>query len=120
VLDQRRAGAPTTRFVFVPDTIPLDSSARAGYAGRYWSEELSTAWDVGMTDNSLTVRLDGVGSVAEPVAQQFRDGFGSRLFVMRFDRDATGAVSGFRVWTRGTRAIAFRRTTSELPRPQDR
>ncbi len=120
VLEQRRDGAPTTRFVSVPDTIRLDPSARARYVGRYWSEELATAWDVGTTDSSLTVRLEGVGSVAEPVPQQFRDGFGGRRFVMRFDRDATGAVSGFRIWTRGTRGIAFRRVPAEVPRAPDR
>jgi CubicO group peptidase (beta-lactamase class C family) len=86
----------------------LAPAALAGYAGDYFSPELETVYRVVAVDGGLVARHVRHGDIAlTPVD---RDLFaGSQWFFGRvaFDRDAGGAIAGFRVTGNRVRDLRF-------------
>jgi hypothetical protein len=71
------------------------------FAGEYRSEELNVTYSVAMRDSSLVVQ----SSTLHPV---FKDAFvGDYLGIVRFSRDARGAVAGFTLNRSGARGVRF-------------
>ena len=93
------------------DVEPVDLS---DYAGRYVSDELETVYVLAVEDGALVARLPGVAD-AFPARATTPDTFvvtvyGSYPVTLAFDRDASGAVAGFRVDSGGrTRDVRFDR-----------
>jgi CubicO group peptidase (beta-lactamase class C family) len=76
----------------------LSSAALKGYAGRYYSEELDSWYDITEQNGSLRFRCRSINEQLEPVAE---DQFRWSSWRMRFDRDGQRAVTGF--WLSGNR-----------------
>ncbi len=85
---------------------PLPPQDFGQYAGRYRSDELGVEWTV-LADSGRLVLRDERGSDT-PIEPIFRDGFDGPGTV-RFERDATGAVTALTMTTRGVRALRFAR-----------
>ena len=74
--------------------------------GRYANDELDVVYTLEMPADELTLRIPG----RKPIVMQpiFRDGFvASYLGVLKFTRDASGAITGFTSHTQGVREIRF-------------
>ena len=85
---------------------PLERSAFAQYEGRYWSDELGTAYRVVLQADTLELR-DERGDDT-PLVPLFRDGFDGPGTV-RFERDTAGVVTAMTFTTRGVDALPFTR-----------
>ena len=83
-----------------------DAHALARFAGEYASAELDTRWRLVSEGNQLHVHPKRGDAV--PLIPVFEDAFqGPGL--LRFQRDATGTISGFEVDVGRARGIGFRR-----------
>ena len=79
----------------------------APYAGTYRSDEADVTYRVAMKGTSLVWTLaEWPDVVLEPVALDFFRGGG---LLLRFERDASGAVTGLRVTDRGVVRLPFHR-----------
>ena len=84
------------------------------YAGRYVSDELETVYTLSVEDGALTAHLPGVAD-SFPARQTTADtvvvtAYGGFPITLAFDRDAAGAVTGFRADAGGrTRDVRFER-----------
>jgi hypothetical protein len=68
----------------------------AAYAGTYYSEEIDTVYTIGVEGGSLTVRFRPAQKFAlRPV---YADAFEAEGNILRFTRDGSGRVDGFRVF----------------------
>jgi CubicO group peptidase (beta-lactamase class C family) len=91
----------------VPDAAPVDL---APLAGRYFSEELETFYDLAVEDGSLVVRHRRFGEVT--LVHAAADRFTSGTFPitnLEFERNGSGRVTGFRVGNGRARDILFER-----------
>ncbi|HEX7052013.1 MAG TPA: serine hydrolase, partial [Longimicrobiales bacterium] len=79
----------------------------ASYAGRYFSEELETYYDLSVEDGRLVIRHRRFGPV--PLTHTDRDTFSGTLPVTRvvFRRDERGNVTGFEAGNGRARGILF-------------
>ena len=89
----------------------------AAYAGRYTSPELDITWTIVPGDDCLTVRRRKyVDSHPTPLFNDaFRDDWAPllgypRTYLIRFTRDAHGAIEGLTVSGDGVRNLRFERT----------
>lgn len=86
---------------------PLSPSDFGQYAGRYRSSELGTEWTVVVSGGDVSIR-DERGDDT-PIRPAFRDAFDGPGTV-RFQRDATGAVTALTMTTTGVYLLGFDRT----------
>ena len=79
----------------------------ADYAGRYFSEELETFYDLSVENGQLTIRHRRFGPVA--LTHTSGDSFSATLPVSTvvFRRDAQGTVTGFEAGNGRARGIMF-------------
>ncbi len=106
------AARPQPRPTVSPAPAPWtpDSAALASYTGRFWSEELETMYEIVMVDGRLVARHRRHGDLVLRPLQRNEFG-GSEFFFsrVRFERDAAGQVSGFRLTGGRARNLSFRR-----------
>ncbi len=93
------------------EAAPTDLEA---YSGRYYSDELEVGYRLVLEDGELVVRIPGIAD-AIPTRETERDtviasAYGGFPITMTFERDASGAVTGFQADAAGrTRNVAFER-----------
>src|SRR6185503_9369727 len=76
----------------------------AAYAGRYYSPELDTSYALEIKDGALVLDARRLGGALTP---SVRDEFALGSMVLRFERDAQGRPSGFRVNAGRIRNVRF-------------
>jgi hypothetical protein len=83
----------------------------ASFAGRYFSEELETFYDLSVEEGKLVIRHRRFGPVA--LTHTNGDSFSGTLPVSQlvFRRDAAGTVTGFEAGNGRARGILFTRVT---------
>jgi CubicO group peptidase (beta-lactamase class C family) len=100
-----QAAAPAAREPWRPG-----AAALAAFAGRYLSDELETIYTMAVVDGKLVARHRRHGDIpltpAEPDAFDGGQWFFGRV---RFERDAAGGVTAFRVSSGRARNVLFRR-----------
>lgn len=91
---------------------PVDLS---GFAGRYFSEELETFYDLSAEDGKLVIRHRRFGPVA--LTHTNGDTFSGTLPVtqLTFRRDGQGGVTGFEAGNGRARGIVFTRVSRQAP-----
>jgi CubicO group peptidase (beta-lactamase class C family) len=90
-----------------PPAAAGDAGALSGYSGRYRSDELDAAYTLAVEADGLVVRR---GTTRIPVRADGDDRFvGGMGLVLRFTRDAAGAVTGFTLDAGRVRGIVFAR-----------
>jgi CubicO group peptidase (beta-lactamase class C family) len=90
------------------EAVSLSPAQLDGYTGRYFSEELQAAFTLRIDSGVLTVTRRGAAPQAlRPVTQ---DEFSAGSLTVRFQRDAAGAVNGFRLDAGRVRDLLFQRT----------
>jgi CubicO group peptidase (beta-lactamase class C family) len=82
--------------------------AAASYAGRYWSEELATMYEVVARGDTLVVRHPRTELILRP-RPDGSFGAGPPLGTVRFERDGDGAAARLFVDTGRARAVRFER-----------
>lgn len=100
-------GAPPQLLVRMADA-PITAAERAAYAGRYYADELVTAYDVAERGDTLFLRSRrGAEYALERLAPDtFR---GRDIGTVRFTRDGRGRVDAFLVTTGRVRRVGFAR-----------
>jgi hypothetical protein len=94
---------PSLRFALIPESHPT-AEQLADYTGDYSSDEVDMRYRIRAGDSGLvfsSLKLDPI-----PLRPLAPDLFGSEFGTLRFTRDATGAVSGYKLNT--LRTIDFR------------
>jgi hypothetical protein len=98
------------------EPVALTPELLAAYAGRYYSPELDIYWTLEAGDDHLVAkRRKHVDSQLTPLfADAFSDDWAPILgypttYLVVFERDESGAVSGLRVSGSRVRHLAFRR-----------
>jgi hypothetical protein len=88
---------------------PVDSASvrLADYVGRYYSEELDVSYDVQMEEGRLTARRTWEAPVR--LTPAYPDGFSAPGRTVRFVRNGTGRVTGFRVFAGRALDVRFTR-----------
>jgi CubicO group peptidase (beta-lactamase class C family) len=81
------------------------------FAGRYFSEELETFYDLSVEDGKLVIRHRRFGPV--PLTHTNGDSFSGTLPVSQlvFSRDAEGKITGFEAGNGRARGIVFKKVT---------
>ena len=106
VLKVERDGRVDDAYERLPATTP-DPAGLAAYAGKWYSEELSTTWDLVPDGNSLRVEVRGRPLfTARAVSKDLFSGGQAHL---SFTRDRKGALDGFTVNAGRVRGIGFTR-----------
>jgi len=104
----RFANANGTREAFerVEPATP-DAAALAAYAGVYWSDEVEVSLGIAVENGGLVImrRPD----TKAPLAPTYADAFDSALGLVRFRRDAAGAVVGLSLGDSRAWDVAFQR-----------
>lgn len=102
VIRQREAGPRTFRRhqPVDPATVRLEE-----FAGRYTSDELGISYDLRMREGRLFLHTPL--SAPRPLVPAYPDGFGSQGLTVRFMRDASGRVTGLRVFAGRARDVRF-------------
>ena len=107
-------GQPTGGAVLIGDGLPFvrrtlwspEPEALAGYAGRYVSPEVGTAYTVRVEEDGLVVSHPRRGD--DPMVPIREDEFASKLLgTVRIERDAGGAVTGLRSSDPRARGVLF-------------
>ncbi len=91
------------------DAIAPSSAELRAFAGEYISLDLEVTYRLAARDSELVIQIPGRRKdiVLQPI---FPDGFAGELVgVVKFARDARGAVTGFTVNTYGVRSLRFDR-----------
>ncbi|HWC95328.1 MAG TPA: serine hydrolase domain-containing protein [Candidatus Sulfopaludibacter sp.] len=97
-----------------PPTEP-DAATLAGYAGDYSAEELGVTYRLSVAAGSLTLAAilepSGFPRTTVPVTLRptGKDKFNERGVNLQFERDSSGAVTGFQAEADRTRGIVFQR-----------
>ena len=110
-------GANRTRYARAEMVRPTPEALRA-YTGRYHSPELAVYWTITLDDDELVVqrKRQGRSSLTPIIADVFSDGWmgpilhsAAKPATLAFERDASDAVSGFRLSDSGGRVcnVAF-------------
>jgi CubicO group peptidase (beta-lactamase class C family) len=105
VLRQIWTGWPARQVVTLTRQEPA-RAALAGYAGRYWSEELGAEYTVRATDSTLVLRTRMGGE--RTVRPAYGDVFAGD-FLLAFTRGRGGRVDGFLLSTARVRKVRFER-----------
>jgi CubicO group peptidase (beta-lactamase class C family) len=104
------ASAANTRTVSsAPPPPALPPFTAADYVGSYHSEELNVDYKIELVDGAL--RMVG-GPPARRLEQVGRDAFGGGGMLHRFQRDASGKVTGFTIEAGRVRNIRFRKAAA--------
>jgi hypothetical protein len=106
--EEDAARSPTVWEPFAP--VRPSAAELAAYAGRYLSVELDTTYAVEVTDDGLVLKGRRVGGALAPTV---RDEFTQGPRVLRFERDAGGRPSAFRLGQGRIRNLRF--TRSDAP-----
>jgi hypothetical protein len=79
----------------------------AAYAGRYYSAEVESVYDIALENDTLVVRHRRIGAV--PLEPRSRDVFDAEgpIGELRFERDDAGRITGFSVANGRTRGVRF-------------
>jgi CubicO group peptidase (beta-lactamase class C family) len=86
---------------------PTPAQLRA-YAGRYRNEDLNVVYTLIVRGSTLVIQIPGREDIV--LAPIFKDGFhGSLVDLIRFSRDANGAVTGFAINRVTVRNLPFQR-----------
>jgi CubicO group peptidase (beta-lactamase class C family) len=88
----------------VPAFAPKPAELEA-YSGTYYSEEIDTTYTVGVEAGKLMARFRPAQRLA--LAPVYADAFDSDGDVIRFTRDGSGRVDGFRVYAGRVRHLRF-------------
>ncbi len=99
------ATLPAVEFRRVPK-LPLTASMLAEYVGSYTSTELGVTYDVVRTD-STTLVMRTRWSVDRPLTAVTKDLFQRSRSLLAFERDRRGAITGFAITDRRSRAVRF-------------
>jgi CubicO group peptidase (beta-lactamase class C family) len=112
LVESEGGGRPVTYERYQPAS--YDAGRLGAFAGEYVSDELDIRWTLAIDSGRLEARLAGAAdrTLHPTVADTFRDADG---VVLRFRRDATGAVTGFTVDAGRVRGIAFARVERAGP-----
>jgi CubicO group peptidase (beta-lactamase class C family) len=102
-----QAGQPPVDFEKL-EIVRLTPAQLEEYAGRYHSAELQTTFTVRVVDGELTVLRRG--EAPQRLQPRERDEFASGPVTLRFQRDAAGAVTGYRLDMGRIRGLLFERT----------
>jgi CubicO group peptidase (beta-lactamase class C family) len=93
------------------DTVRPAAAALAAYAGSYFSDELDVSWMLAPSGPGLEVEMSR-GGAGFAVWPSVPDVFLSDDRVLRFERDASGDVTGFRVHKGRVKNLHFTRRSS--------
>ena len=88
----------TVRFRRLMEAAP-GRAALAAYEGSYRSDEVPATYQVSADGAGLALRVAGNAGAAIPLSHLSPDAFGGAGFVVRFQRDAQGRVTGATVGT---------------------
>jgi CubicO group peptidase (beta-lactamase class C family) len=78
------------------------------FASEYWSGELQAEYGIALRDSALAIRQPGTGEVS--LVAFAKDTFvGSGVGIVKFFRDARGAVAGFTISRYNVRNVRFER-----------
>lgn len=85
------------------------ATALAAYTGRFYSAEVESLYEVAVEADTLVVRHRRIGVV--PLQPRSPDVFAARAVIgeVRFERDAAGRITGFKVANGRTRGVLFMR-----------
>jgi CubicO group peptidase (beta-lactamase class C family) len=101
-----QAGQPPLDFVKL-EVVTLTPVQLGEYAGLYHSPELQNTFTVRVVDGVLTVIRRG--EAPQQLQPRERDEFAAGPVTLRFQRDATGAITGFRLDMGRIRDLLFER-----------
>jgi CubicO group peptidase (beta-lactamase class C family) len=87
--------------------IELDAQALAAFIGDYYSEELDVVYTVRRAEGGLEVSVAGKESL--PLRAREADVLRAQFLTLRFDRDASGAVTGFQLDAGRVKNLRFSR-----------
>jgi CubicO group peptidase (beta-lactamase class C family) len=102
-----QAGQSPVDFVKL-ETVSLTPVQLEEYAGRYHSPELQNTFTVRVVDGVLTVFRRG--EAPQPLQPRERDEFASGPVTLRFQRDAAGTITGYRMDMGRIRDLLFERS----------
>jgi CubicO group peptidase (beta-lactamase class C family) len=90
------------------DAFAPSSTELSGFKGQYTSEELEVTYTISARSSDLLLQMPGRPDVLlQPI---FSDAFaGGAVNVVKFSREASGAITGFTVNARGARGLRFNR-----------
>ncbi|CAN5518034.1 hypothetical protein BH09CHL1_BH09CHL1_00620 [soil metagenome] len=99
------------------DSPALANEQLAEFAGRYWSDELHVFYDIAITGETLSLeRLKHKPEPLYPAApDRFFHGFLFDTLDLTFERDATGAITGFSHSSGRIAGLHFRRVPAGTP-----
>jgi CubicO group peptidase (beta-lactamase class C family) len=101
-------GAENDRNVFQPVTFAPSAAEVRAYAGEYYSDDLDVTFRLHPRDSALIVKYVGFPDVA--IVPFGKDEFmGDGAGIVKFSRDANGAVSGFTLNRLVARGVRFER-----------
>lgn len=103
-LVERNGGAHFYAKIDPADTVGVRPQE---YEGRYRSDELQVTYTLAARDGRLTVRLPPDAAIT--LRPMYRDGFGGPGRTVRFLRDASGRVTGLRVFAGRALDVRFRK-----------
>jgi hypothetical protein len=101
-----QAGQPPVDFVKL-EVVGLTPVQLEEYAGRYHSPELQNTFTLRVVDGALTVFRRG--EAPQRLQPRERDEFASGPVTLRFQRDAAGAITGYRLDMGRIRDLLFER-----------
>ncbi|MGH2548636.1 MAG: hypothetical protein ACRDHN_04570, partial [Thermomicrobiales bacterium] len=95
----------------------LTGEQLAEFVGRYWSDELSVFYDIALAGETLS--LERVKHKPEPLypagSDRFFHGFLFDTLDLTFERDTSGAISGFSHSSGRIAGLRFRRVPAGIP-----
>ncbi len=99
---------PKTQVLQQLEAFAPSSAQLRAFAGEYTSPDLDVTYGLGARASGLVIQIPGRKDIVlQPI---FPDGFAGELVgVVKFARDARGAVTGFTVNTYGVRSLRFDR-----------
>jgi CubicO group peptidase (beta-lactamase class C family) len=87
--------------------LELDARARSGLIGDYYSEELDVIYAIGEADAGL--QLSVAGQPPLPLRARDEDVLVARFMTLRFQRDTSGAATGFQLDAGRVKNLRFER-----------
>jgi CubicO group peptidase (beta-lactamase class C family) len=100
--------------------LELDVGALEELTGRFWSEELSTAWETSVAGSKLRIGNEGAtptfpASFPIDMEPLDHDRFHGRFFAVVFERGERGRITGFRVYSPRASGMVFERVGDTKP-----
>jgi len=98
------AGSKPTLWEAVPPFAPKAADLKA-YAGTYYGEEIDTTYVLYVEDGRLKIRFRPAQRIV--LMPVYEEAFEAEGDILRFTRDGSGAVDGFRVYAGRVRHLRF-------------